>query len=237
MELTSRSPEHFNKYAVMADQDFANWVYTEDRATPLKGLWHQCAFGIDSTAPIDLEIGVGNGFFFEHLCTSTPNRNFLGIELKYKPLIQTIRRTLKAGAKNARVIRFDASHIDQIFASEEISNVYIFFPDPWPKKRHHKNRLLTTDFLTKLFEIQRNNSTVEIKTDSVEYFKWIVERATHSPYAIEAQTENLHESAWASHNFLTHFERLWTGKGLKTHYLVLRKSNNKMAEKDSSSNP
>ncbi|HEX4922543.1 MAG TPA: tRNA (guanosine(46)-N7)-methyltransferase TrmB [Bdellovibrionales bacterium] len=188
-----------------------------------KGLWRTSVFDAGSEMPLDLEIGVGNGFFFEHLCKSNPDRNILGIELKYKPMIQTIRRALRAGCENARVIRYDASEIADLFAAGELNNVYIFFPDPWPKKRHHKNRLLTYEFFMTLFELQRPGATVQIKTDSAEYFEWILERVPKTPYVNEAQTDNLHGSSLAIENFLTHFEKLWTGKGLKTHYLRLKK--------------
>jgi tRNA (guanine-N7-)-methyltransferase len=222
MRLMDRTPEHFNRYAVMADQDYAQWVYTEPRAAKQKGEWRH-AFGIAEEDPIDLEVGIGNGFFFEHLCRSNPEKHFLGVELKFKPLIQTIKRVLRAGNKNGRVIRYDATDLDEIFAPNELNNVFIFFPDPWPKKRHHKNRLLTFAFFMTLFHLQRPGSTLEIKTDSEEYFQWILERVPTTPYEVEAQTDNLHESGWASGNFLTHFEKLWSGKGLKTHYLKLRK--------------
>lgn len=224
MHLEERSPDHFNKYAAQADHEFANWVFTEGRAITQKGLWRSSVFKVANDKPLDLEIGVGNGYFFEHICASNPDRNFLGLELKFKPLIQTTKRTLKRGCENGRFIRFDAGELPQIFEPGELDNVYIFFPDPWPKKRHHKNRLITYEFLMTLYELQRPGSVVQFKTDNVEYFDWVMERLPKTPYKIEAQTRNLHESEWASENFHTHFEKLWTGKGLKTHYLRLRKT-------------
>jgi tRNA (guanine-N7-)-methyltransferase len=208
----------------MASHDYSEWVLLEEEAAKQKGLWRPSVFNVTSDIPVDLEIGVGNGFFFEHLCKSNPDRRMLGIELKFKPLIQTVKRALRAGCTNARLIRYDASNIEEIFGPAELNDVYIFFPDPWPKKRHHKNRLLTYEFLMTLYELQRPGSSLQIKTDSAEYFDWIVERVPKTSYVVEAKTDNLHASELSSDNFLTHFEKLWTGKGLKTHYLRLRKS-------------
>jgi tRNA (guanine-N7-)-methyltransferase len=223
MQDTETQHEHFNQYAVMAVRDYSEWVFTEKTAVKQKGVWREQAFQSHAEMPLDLEIGVGNGYFFEHLCKSVSDRLLLGIELKYKPLIQTVKRALRTGARNMRLIRYDASDLKDIFAPQELNNVYIFFPDPWPKKRHQKNRLLTYEFFMTLFELQKPGSCVEIKTDSREYFDWIQERVPKTPYIIEAQTDNLHESTWAIGNFLTHFEKLWTGKGLQTHYLRLKK--------------
>ncbi|MEQ1876286.1 MAG: tRNA (guanosine(46)-N7)-methyltransferase TrmB [Bdellovibrionia bacterium] len=224
MRLTERSPDHFNKYAVMADHDYVDWVFTERRAMDSKGLWRSNVFKVAEETPVDLEIGVGNGYFFEHLCAMNPERRQLGIEIKFKQLIQTTKRTLKRGCENGRLVRFDAGELEQIFGPAELNDVYIFFPDPWPKKRHHKNRLITYNFLMTLFELQRPGSCVQFKTDSREYFDWIMERVPKTPYVIEAKSDDLHVSGLAQDNFRTHFENLWTGKGLKTNYLLLRKS-------------
>src|SRR5688572_27546919 len=117
MQNTEQVPfEHSNIYAVMAEKEYSTWVYTERRAVVQKGNWRQSAFNSDVHRPLDLEIGVGNGFFFAHLCKSIPDRLVLGIELKFKPLIQTIKRAIRTGASNMRVIRYDASNIAEIFA-------------------------------------------------------------------------------------------------------------------------
>jgi tRNA (guanine-N7-)-methyltransferase len=100
--------------------------------------------------------------------------------------------------------------------SEEVNNTYIYFPDPWPKKRHHKNRLIQLDFLHTLFDIQKKGSFLEFKSDNLEYFDWTVERLKRSPYKIERLTNDLHNSEWSQENFQTHFEKLWTSKGIKT---------------------
>lgn len=219
MVRTSTLPDP-NQYVQAMTGRFADWVFTEEEAPLQKGRWRE-ALGCQPTTCVDLEIGTGNGYFFNHRALSQPDRTLLGMELKYKPLIQTIKRALHSGAQNAYVIRYHANLLKDLFASRELNNVFIFFPDPWPKKRHWKNRLVQEDFLSTLHELQAPGSFVEIKTDNAEYFDWILERLPGSPYRVSRSTRDLHSSEWAAENFQTHFEKLWTSKGLKTHLVRL----------------
>lgn len=205
-----------NPYLLKLRDELKDAYFDYEEAVKHKSKWKKDPFGIPESTPMDLEIGTGNGFFFVHHCFQNPDRAVIGLEIKYKPLHQTLKRADSLGCTNYRGIRMHASQLDQIFAPNEIDNTYIFFPDPWPKKRHHKNRLIQLDFLHTLFEIQKAGSFLEFKTDNPEYFDWTVEKIKKSPYKIERLTYDLHNSEWSQENFQTHFEKLWTSKGLKT---------------------
>jgi tRNA (guanine-N7-)-methyltransferase len=200
----------------MMAEDYAHNVVDEERAPQLKAKWRE-SLGLSLEAPLDLEIGTGNGYFFGHYSQQHPERNLLGMELKFKPLIQTIKRSLALGNKNSWAVRYHASLLGHIFAAGELNHVFIYFPDPWPKKRHFKNRLITTEFLNSLYALQKAGSILEIKTDHPGYYDWIMERMAQAPYHVTRATRDLHKSEWASENFQTHFEKLWTSKGLNTH--------------------
>lgn len=212
-----------NQYVQLLLNDYSRWAYDQEAARNLKGKWRKDAFNVLEDAPMDLEIGTGNGFFFAHRAEVAPERQLVGLEITYKTLIQTIRRTVAQGSTNARMIRFHASLIDELFGHGELNNVYIYFPDPWPKKKHAKNRLIQMNFLYSMFEVQRPGSFLEFKTDSLEYFEWALERFKKSPYKISRLTYDLHSSEWVNDNFMTHFEKLWTTKGLKTNLVRLEK--------------
>lgn len=113
--------------------------------------------------------------------------------------------------------------VHELFAPNEVDNVYIHFPDPWPKKRAFKHRLIQDGFLVELFKVMRPGGFVEFKTDNVDYFDWTLEHVKRSPFRIFRETRDLHNSEWASENFMTHFEKLWTGQGLKTHLVRFEK--------------
>lgn len=211
-----------NEYVKALYGECKDWTFDEEKTPTLKGLWRSDVFKVEPNHPVDLEIGTGNGFHFAHFAKSNPDRRLVGIELKYKPLIQTIRRALADGATNMRICRYNAVLIDQIFENEELNDVYIHFPDPWTKSVKH--RLIQDDFLNELFKVQKTGGKIYFKTDSRDYYLWALEKFKASPYTIIDHTDDLHQSKWASINFVTHFERLFTSKGFPTHFVLLEKT-------------
>lgn len=203
--------------------EFSQWAFDEERAPSFKGKWRE-HFAVSNDYPMDLEIGTGNGFYFSHRAVTCPDRLLIGIELKYKPLIQSIRRALNAGAKNARILRYNAALPSELFAVEELNDVFIHFPDPWEKLRQHKHRLIQDSFLETLFKVQRPGARLEFKTDSRDYFDWSLERFKRSSYKLEACSFDLHNSEWAASNFATHFEKIFLKRGQPIHYALLQRS-------------
>lgn len=214
---------HPNQYVVMLGKDYKDWAYDEETVVHFKGQWRQKAFQSLAETPLDVEIGTGNGFHFAHRAQVAPGRLLVGLELKYKPLIQSIRRSLRQGSTNARVARYHASLLDELFDWGEINNVYIHFPDPWPKKKHLKNRLMNTNFFNLLFGLQKPGSFVEIKTDSADYFQFASACFRSSPYQIEEESRDLHQSPYQERNFETHFESIFRRQKLSINYALLRK--------------
>lgn len=210
-----------NEYVLAISGECAGWSYDEEKAPEFKGRWREAAFGVDAEAPLDLEIGTGNGLHFAHHALTNPKRQLLGIELKYKPLIQTVRRALRDGSKNMRVARYNAYLAHELFAEKELNDVIIFFPDPWEKLRQQKHRLIQDEFLVRMHAIQRPGSRLLFKTDSQDYFQWAVKKFESSPYKIEACTNDLHASEYASTNFITQFESIFLRQGLKIGYAAL----------------
>jgi tRNA (guanine-N7-)-methyltransferase len=205
----------------MMDGEFAEWVFNEEQAPKQRGLWRSGIFKTVDEHPLDLEIGTGNGYFFSHHANGHPERSLVGVELKYKPLVQSIRRAVRQGAKNARICRYDAWAIDELFDSGELNDIYIHFPDPWEKKKKWKHRLIDDEFWKVLHRLQRPGGIVDFKTDSLDYFEWAMERFRRSSFEILAETRDLHQSEWAPKNFVTHFEKFWVSKGLKINYVLL----------------
>lgn len=212
-----------NAYIKAIYGEFAQWTYDEERTPELKGRWRAEAFAVDAAVPLDLEIGTGNGLHFAFRAARAPERCLLGIELRYKPLIQSIRRVIRAGGGNARIARYNASLLSEIFTPGELNDVFIFFPDPWEKIRQHKHRLIQDEFLLCLFEMQRPGSKLTFKTDSADYFDWAMTRFARSPYRISAHTHDLHSSELAGSNFITQFERIFIRQGLKIGYAQLER--------------
>lgn len=213
-----------NEYAQMLLGEYSHKAFDQDKAVTYKGKWRSSIFKQDDRYPVDVEIGTGNGYFFAHRSSANLDRGLVGFEVKYKPLIQTIRRALKSGAEeNAYICRYNAGEIKDIFEKNEINDVFIHHPDPWPRKKHWKHRLIQKDFLNDLYELMRPGSSVEFKTDSLDYFDWAEPLFRDSKFAMEFTTRDLHHSEKASENFITHFEKIFLAKGQPIYYLRCKK--------------
>jgi len=120
--------------------------------------------------PLNLEIGFGVGNFIIEMGIREPNENFIGIDFYHKGIRKVITRIAKYEICNARIVYGDAKEkIPLLFAPEELNRVYINFPDPWPKKRHHKRRLIKPDFIKVLVEKLKFGGEIHIATDHEAY--------------------------------------------------------------------
>jgi tRNA (guanine-N7-)-methyltransferase len=212
-----------NEYTTALDGELRDYAFNEERAATFQGRWRGEVFKVADQTPVDLEIGTGNGLHFFHQTSRHPDRCLVGLELKYKPLIQTIRRCVKHGFTNARICRYHAFNVDLMFGKEELNDIFIHFPDPWVTPRKPKSRFVNARVLDLLWERQRPGATLEFKTDSREYFLWSMEQIRESKYKIEFETLNLHQSERASTNFITQFERIFMRQGIEINYVLLRK--------------
>ena len=210
-----------NEYILALNGEYADWSYDEERTPLFRGAWRENAFGVSKDVPLDLEIGTGNGTHFAHRAHAEPSRALLGIELKYKPLIQSIRRARRLGCVNARLSRYNAALVHELFAPEELNDVFIFFPDPWEKIRKRKHRLIQDEFLERLFQRQRPGSWLTFKTDSRCYYDWALTHFARSRYRLVDQTYDLHASPLSAGNFVTQFERIFVNQGVPIGYARL----------------
>ncbi len=212
-----------NPYVEQMYSEFKDWSF-DDEAQANKGYWRERVFKLShDQVPLDIEIGTGNGTHFAQLAKNNSDRLLVGLELKYKTLVQSIRRTLRAGCTNARMVKYSADDIQDLFVENEINDVYIHFPDPWPKKRHHKNRIIQKTFLTELHRLMKPGSYLEFKTDDRPYFDWAMKHFAQSAFKIVFYTEDLHQSFRKDKNFVTHFESLFLKRNEPIFYCRLKK--------------
>ena len=214
---------HQNAYTTALNGEYAHVAFDECRAPLNKGLWRTQVFQVSESVSMDVEVGTGNGTYFAHHAKTHHDRMLVGLELKYKPLIQTIRRALNGGCKNAAVARYHAFNIDELFAEGEIDDVYIHFPDPWTSPKKPKNRFVCLQNLELLYKLQKPGSYINFKTDSLVYFLWAMEEIRRSPYKIIFETQDLHNSEMKSQNFETAFEKIFLREGIKINFVRLHK--------------
>ena len=117
-----------------------------DAKEEMKGRWR--SLFADPAAPLWVEIGTGKGNFIAQMAQLHGDVNFIGIEVQLGVLYYAAKKCAAAETENVRLLRFDATALESIFAAQEIDRIFINFCDPWPKKRHAKRRLTYRLFST-----------------------------------------------------------------------------------------
>ncbi len=135
-----------------------------------------------SQAPLHVEIGFGNGHALTHMAAAQPSHHYLGIEVHRPGVGNALLQIEKQGLSNVRVVCHDAvevltSHI----ADASLAAVYIFFPDPWHKKRHHKRRLIQPDFIQLLHTKLQVKAHLHFATDWQNYAQHMVQVMKQAP--------------------------------------------------------
>lgn len=125
-------------------------------------------FGRD--AELIVEIGTGSGEAVAHAAAEAPEKNFLAVEV-YKPgVAQLVSRLRREGLRNVRVANVDATDVlDKLLPEDSVSELWVFFPDPWHKTRHHKRRLVSPDFARLAARVIRPGGLWRLATDWEEY--------------------------------------------------------------------
>jgi tRNA (guanine-N7-)-methyltransferase len=140
---------------------------------------------------IIVDIGFGNGEQLLELAKRNPNYNFIGIELYQKGIANLINQLNKEHLANIKIIYGDAAKVlSAVFSNNSIKQIQLFFPDPWPKLRHHKRRLINPEFLTIIKKKLCGNGILHIATDFENYAKQILKHIANFPEFTQLQQHN-----------------------------------------------
>jgi tRNA (guanine-N7-)-methyltransferase len=120
-------------------------------------------------APLHVDLGSGDGSFLCALARQIPDENVLGIERLLNRVRSAARKA--AALENVRLLRVESSYaVRYLLPPESVERFYLLFPDPWPKRRHHRRRIVTPGFLNSIRAALQRNGTIYIVTDDVDYF-------------------------------------------------------------------
>ena len=193
-----------------------------------KGCWRQV---FQNRSPIYIEIGMGKGSFLLNMAKQHPDINFIGIERYTSVLLRAVEKFDTEDFRELQNVRFicmDARNITDVFAEGEVGRIYLNFSDPWPKARHAKRRLTSTEFLERYEKILCEKGTLEFKTDNTELFNFSLEQIREAGWTLIAFTYDLHHNETMNcGNVMTEYEEKFSGRGNPINKLIAEK---KMAE-------
>ena len=168
---------------------------------------------LDEYTRMALEIGFGGGEHIAAQAQHNPDTLFIGCE-PYMPGVAKLLRVIEQqDIKNIRLYTDDARDFMAAQPEASIAEAFVLFPDPWPKARHHKRRLLTRDFFAAMARLQPEGAKLLVATDHVDYAGWILHELQYTPHyrwTAEKQTDWLTiPDSWAE----TKYQRKTTAEG------------------------
>ncbi len=174
-------------------------------------------------APLHVDFGCGDGSFLCALAQRMPEKNFLGIERLLGRIRLAARKAARLG--NVRLMRMESSYaVRYLLPAGSVETFYLLFPDPWPKRRHWRRRIVTGDFLRAVSDALVGNGSFLIATDHLDYFEQITETARGNlDFAITEPMLATSVGVASVDLPVTKFERKFREHGTPIHWLELRK--------------
>ena len=161
--------------------------------------------------PLEVELGCGDASFLVEYARRNPERNFIGVERLLGRISKLDKKGRRASLANLRGVRIESSYFLQfLLPPHSASALHIYFPDPWPKKRHRKNRLVNEHFPELARAALAPGGKIYLRTDDEDYFLQMTEvfGADKNFWKIETPVDLA--------EFLTDFERAFNARGIKT---------------------
>ena len=163
--------------------------------------------------PIEVELGSGDGSFLLEHARQHPERNFVGVERLLGRLRKPERKGRRAGLRNLRLIRLEAAYlVEYLLPAASVHALHLYFPDPWPKRKHRKHRLVNETFVKAAQRALVPGGTVYLRTDDVDYFAQMQAVFGASTAFSETETPEVLRA------ILTDFERDFNAQGKATRH-------------------
>ncbi|MBT7610248.1 MAG: tRNA (guanosine(46)-N7)-methyltransferase TrmB [Bacteriovoracaceae bacterium] len=218
--------DHRNPYHTRLEK-FSEFVMRDNEAEEFRGRWNKDVFNREGK--LIAEVGSGYGHFMMHYCENNPDVNYVGIDYRFKRSFELAEQLEDHPTKNFRYLRAKGERISFLFGESELDELYYFFPDPWPKRRHNKKRLFQEPFLKAVKKALKPGGLIYVKTDHEDYFDWmenILEKQNkhNNDFKIIFKTKDLyneHPDHFLA-EFQTKFEKIFLRKEINIKGFVLQ---------------
>ena len=167
-----------------------------------------------ASGKVHLEIGSGSGRYLIEWAQANSQDFFIGLELRYKRLVLAAKKMEQQNIHNILLMRERGEFLHEYLPNDSMDCMHINFPDPWSKKSRRKHRILSADFLTKVYPYFSSGGELRFKTDHLEYFETVTDIIQNlETYKIVEYSKDLHQNKYNAKNILTEFEMLFKSKG------------------------
>lgn len=189
----------------------------------IKGNWNEKQF--ENQNPIVVELACGRGEFTVGLGRVFTDQNFIGVDIKGSRIWKGSSTATEEGIHNVAFLRTQIQQLEQFFAEGEISELWITFPDPYPREGDEKRRLTSPRFLEMYKPMLKAGGTIHFKTDNTDLFNYSLELVqSREDIDVIGFTSDFYQSEWKDDHFgiKTKYEKMFSDKGEKIKYLKFR---------------
>ena len=220
--------DKLKKWAEIKKLDFVFQPVVEDvfkKDHLLKGKWAKKFF--KNRYPIVLELGCGKGEYTINLAKKYNNKNFIGIDIKGARIWKGAREVEEMGLKNVCFIRTRIELINSFFSEDEISEIWITFPDPQSKRKREKKRLTNPWFLNSYKDFLIPEGIIHLKTDNFPLFEYTLDIIRQNNLELLHSTTDLYNAEVTDENLflITFYEKQFIEEGKKIGCLSFRLTN------------
>ena len=174
-----------------------------------KGKWQE---RFEKNQPIHIEVGSGKGQFIVGMAKAHPEINYISIELQTNAMISVLEKQMEEKLPNLQLLLVNGADLTDFFAEGEVTQVYLNFSDPWPKKKHEKRRLTFKTFLETYETISIPNAELHFKTDNQGLFEYSLASLSQYGMTLKQVWLDLHQSDFEG-NVMTEYEEKFSAKG------------------------
>jgi tRNA (guanine-N7-)-methyltransferase len=194
----------------------------------LRGIWNKEFFR--NNKPVILELGCGKGEYTVGLANLFPENNYIGIDIKGARIWRGAKTALENKLPNVAFLRTRVEFINSFFAENEVAEIWVTFPDPYPKRRDANKRLISPYFLNAYARFMENKGIIHLKTDKSDLYHYAHEVALQNNLEILISSGDIY-SELSVNNILsikTHYEKIFIEQNKKIKYLSFRLDKSKI---------